>query len=488
MGTVNVTNSTDNVYRYTEDDKDTYDTIKDKLLDRLGGELQVRNVKGRLYLDYLNTIGGQGKQELRLGNNILSMSRVLDPTSMYSIIKPLGATIQEDTTATTDATQTKPQKRINIKNVNNGSYYIEDAKKIAQMGRVVKTVSWDDVKVDSILLQKGKAELANQQFSIEQIEISAIDLALMTQSKIDEFSLGNSHRLFNPLFGIDEYKRIIKMTIHINQVQSSTMNVGDKILSQEQHNLKVKKAADSYNRIQYQMNAQGQIIQKTSNAVNELTKKLANMDSGLADGMIIYVSDSLGTIDWKTIVNNGLALAVISVQRGSDTEDKTYQTNITEANNAFANYAVSADFKAVSVEDAETEASNFYSRTQTAVNGDVQPRFYMIDIRESSMSDMQSGITAYMDQLNSLGIPDSRIVLYLNDQNYETFNLDISRASSICLSLYGADDGTITNSQRPAHPYDLWEFTTKGAVSGISTNTVAMSAEPSIRFKENFLS
>ena len=43
LGTVNVTNSTDNVYRYTEDDKDTYDTIQDKLVNRLGGEIKIRH-------------------------------------------------------------------------------------------------------------------------------------------------------------------------------------------------------------------------------------------------------------------------------------------------------------------------------------------------------------------------------------------------------------------------------------------------------------
>lgn len=46
LGTVTVTNSTDNVYRYADDTKDTYDNIQDKLVSRLGGEMRIEMKAG----------------------------------------------------------------------------------------------------------------------------------------------------------------------------------------------------------------------------------------------------------------------------------------------------------------------------------------------------------------------------------------------------------------------------------------------------------
>src|SRR5690625_2921524 len=45
-----------NLYRYLGYEK-TWDTIKEKLLGRLGGELRIRKEKGVRYLDYLKEIG-----------------------------------------------------------------------------------------------------------------------------------------------------------------------------------------------------------------------------------------------------------------------------------------------------------------------------------------------------------------------------------------------------------------------------------------------
>src|SRR5690625_1922152 len=73
LGQVTVTNTTDNVYRYLGYDN-TYETIKDKLVDRLGGYIQLRRESEGLYLDYLEEVGEYVKSTpIRLAHNMQSV-------------------------------------------------------------------------------------------------------------------------------------------------------------------------------------------------------------------------------------------------------------------------------------------------------------------------------------------------------------------------------------------------------------------------------
>src|SRR5699024_7891924 len=59
---VDVDSSTGELYRYHVYEN-TYETIKDKLIDRLGGELRIRKEKGVRYLDYVKEAGEVKKTE-----------------------------------------------------------------------------------------------------------------------------------------------------------------------------------------------------------------------------------------------------------------------------------------------------------------------------------------------------------------------------------------------------------------------------------------
>ena len=99
-----------------------------------------------------------------------------------------------------------------------------------------------------------------------------------------------------------------------------------------------------------------------------------------------------------------------------------------------------------------------------------------------NVSQMRAGIEAFMSQLNTLGVPDNKIVLYIANQLYDSFNLNTSRAGAIWIPSYGQNDGSIVNSSRPTHNYDLWQYTSAGKISGITGN-VDMNTDPSEKFK-----
>ena len=82
-----VTNPTDNVYRYLDDAQDTYDTIQEKLISRIGGELKVKWGGDMLDLYYEPTIGKDATQSIILTNNLLSSSRSIDPTEVVTVLK-----------------------------------------------------------------------------------------------------------------------------------------------------------------------------------------------------------------------------------------------------------------------------------------------------------------------------------------------------------------------------------------------------------------
>ena len=191
-------------------------------------------------------------------------------------------------------------------------------------------------------------------------------------------------------------------------------------------------------------------------------------------------------IDWPAVVADDVTLNIIRVQHGSTHQDLKYMENLQKCIAAGGKYAVYAYFAAVSTADAQVEAQDFYNRTQQVVAGKQQPLFYAIDIESVEMNgdvtQMRAGVESYMNKLNSLGVPDSKIVLYIANHLYDSFNLNVSRPGAIWIPSYGQNDGTLAGSLKPTHPFDLWQYTSKGTVKGITGN-VDMNTGTSDRFK-----
>lgn len=495
LGTVTVTNSTDNVYRFTDDTKDTYDNIKEKLIDRLGGELRLRHESNGLFLDYMPVIGVKSDQRIQLRKNLLSMSQKLDPTDVITVLKPLGAA--EERTTDEGETQAVSTPRLTISNVNGGSPFLRDQKLIDQFGIQVGVQTWDEVKTDSVLLTKGKEFLTNQKPVKQLVQITALDLSLAGQSASD-FWCGNYYDIINPLIGFAQTLRLSAQVIDIVEPKNSTLQAGDQVMSQEQYNVTLRQQIQTAHQFSknYEALIQGQAneianLKKTTTALGQEVDSLKGMIGGsYYEGNIIDVSEWQTTIDWTKVVGAGLALAIIRIQHGSAHEDLTYKANIPAAVNAGANYAVYAYFSATSTSDAAVEANDFYNRAKAVIGSGRQPRFWAIDVETVEMGGnvglMRSGVEAYMDKLNALGVPDNKIVLYIANHLYTQFNLNVSRAAAIWIPSYGANDGTVAGSTKPSHPYDLWQFTSTGSVPGINGN-VDMNTDPSDRFKQQFL-
>ncbi|MCP8847900.1 phage tail protein [Latilactobacillus curvatus] len=297
LGQVTVTSPSDNVYKSIDDSKTTYETIKDKLITKYGGEIRLRHEPDGLYLDYMPEIAIQSNQEIRLASNLLSIKRSIDPSAMYSIIKPLGARA-ETTTQANEGDSEISQPRLTIETVNAGSPFLVSQKLVDQIGRVVHPEVWDDVKVTSILKSKGQAMLDSQRLIKEQFQVSAVDLSLLTDKTIDTFEAGNYHRTINPLMGINERLRIVGQSLDLCNPLSSTLSIGDKLLSQEDYESAIKLK----NEVAIQEMKVKVALQSTK--VTAITTELATTTENLTRLQTEYdkLIENIGDADFKAII------------------------------------------------------------------------------------------------------------------------------------------------------------------------------------------
>lgn len=496
IGRCDVRDPNNSIYRYTADETSTYDTLEDKLIKRLGGELRLRYESDGTYIDYVATTAKLGNQIIGLSKNLRSLKQSINPEDIITVLKPLGKTIETPSDQANDQTDSDASKpRLTIESVNSGSKWLRDEKKIAEFGIQAGAETWDDVTEASNLLRKGKEFLASQSTAKVQYQLSAVDLALIDKT-VDEFTCGNYYHVYNPLMGIDENLRVVGQSLDLVDVTNSSLTIGDRFLSQEELSYQRRKEVEKAmaKRAEVMALAKTYDSLKKENALFEdnlkkLQVEVTNLKPA-AVGKIIDVSEWQGVIDWSQVLAQNVALSIIRIQDGSSHQDLKYMENLQKCIAAGGKYAVYAYFRASTITEAQQEAQDFYDRTQAVVAGKQQPVFYAIDIESIEMggdvSLMRGGVEAYMSKLNSLGIPDQKIVLYIANHLYSDLNLNVSRAGAIWIPSYGANDGTIEGSLKPTHRYDLWQYTSKGRIAGI-TGYVDMSTEPSYRFRNNFL-
>lgn len=214
LGQVTVTAS--NNYTYTANWDKTMDVIADKLIGKFGGEIQLRDKDGKVYIDYLEHIGHGTDTTIELAVNLKTISREVDETAVITRLYPLGAKL------------TDSEKRLTIGSVNGGKDYIEDSSLVAKYGVISGTQIWDDVTLASNLLGKGKEYLKSVNRAKVQYQITALDLSRRGKH-IEQFELGCWYRVKNSLMNIDEDLRIVGISIDLdNPQQASQLTFGDR--------------------------------------------------------------------------------------------------------------------------------------------------------------------------------------------------------------------------------------------------------------------
>ncbi len=296
LGNVTVVDNNDSLYRYLGYTK-TFEAIKDKLIDRLGGELKIRYENGIRYLDYLESIGEIKSTEIRLAKNLQSIELEKDPTSIISRLLPLGNKLEDS------------EERLTIESVNNGNKYIDDIEAIEEFGVIVDSVTWDDVTQVSNLLKKGQEYLKENNRIKKKYKVTALNLSTIGLD-FDSFEVGNSYPVINPLMNINENLRIIEKTIDIYNPQSSTLGIGDKLEDIKDYQLNNIATAKEVKTVK-------ETVQTTVSALNSVSVELNNTVEILNN-----TNENMGNLNEVVKANvdatNAIANTLISINNKLD--------------------------------------------------------------------------------------------------------------------------------------------------------------------------
>lgn len=322
VGVVEVTTSTDNLYIYLSAESDTFEEIEDKLLDRVGGELQIRKENSVRYLDILDRVGEDKSTEIRIAKNLKSMSRSVDPTEIVTRLTPLGERIESEDEGATDASEA----RLTIESVNNGIPYIDRPDLIAEFGIQGGSQTWDDITLPDRLFTTGQNWLTNQKVALTQYEISALDLFLIGLDP-DLFEAGNSHPVVNQVMGIDERLRIVGKTTDINRPQDASLKIGDKFKTLTDYQADANKRSRQVIDLQSRVEGQSRTISTIKNEVVTVESNLQDLQKVVEDADIEGLPDAIGDLE-DAINSLNDALAEIPVYGPATYETDGLQTAV----------------------------------------------------------------------------------------------------------------------------------------------------------------
>lgn len=245
---ITVQSRSDRPFRYIGYDS-SWDTVRERIINNIGGYLTLREFNTRLYVDWTKDIGVTKESPIKLGQNIKSASREVDFDGLATIIVPIGADLQSQNQGQEeDQSPDVTRAQLDIRSVNDGKMYLADEELIKEFGFIRKSVIWTEIDNPSILLARGKQYLRNQKIALAKWTISAVERYLI-DSRYSKFRIGNKHKIINaPLSGI-ETLQILEKKIDILNPQSVDLTIGSQSQSLSAYQLQTQEADSSIEKL-----------------------------------------------------------------------------------------------------------------------------------------------------------------------------------------------------------------------------------------------
>lgn len=236
LGVVSVTDLNDYIRRSSESELSTWEVIKTRLINTLGGHLRMRYAGGAAYLDYLE--GGTAKldpnlntstQIIEFGENLKEFSRVVSASETYTACIPKGAKIERY-----DADGNVYTESLTIASVNDGSKYLIDVDAVALYGfrcAPIESTTWEDVTVAENLKTKGLAWLQGEAVKLANtIKLSAVDLRHLGVAS-DSYGFLDYVRVSVYPYDLDAIYLLSEISIPIDDPSELSINLGETSLS-----------------------------------------------------------------------------------------------------------------------------------------------------------------------------------------------------------------------------------------------------------------
>ena len=390
LGNVTVTDPNDYIVRSDIDYVNTWEVISKKLIDMLGGFLQVRHEDGVNYLDYLLESTLLAPQKITFGKNLLDLKRSRKGEDLATVIIPLGAKLKDEEGKDTD-------KRLTIESVNGGVDFIQDSDSIAQFGIIVKTVIFDDVTDPENLKAKGQAHLADSVNQWESIELSAADLATVNKD-ITSFHLGTQVQVESNPHGLNQMFLVMKLSLKLFAPGSNRMTLGKTILA-------FSEAVKGIS------NSQGLILQTVEKNAQVASEAVYNVEQNLMASIQVSEQNIQSVVAENYYLKEDTETLISSVSTAVEQTQKSVEIQFTQ---------FSQDIEAVAAGvDAEFEEQRKYIRFEDGkiLLGEVGNELEL-QIANDRISFLQDGMEVAYFGNRKLYVTDAEILHSLQIGNF----------------------------------------------------------------------
>lgn len=259
----------------------TAELIKDRLLDRLGGYLVLReDYQGGLILDYLKDYGEVSRTPLQITRNLRSATRDIDISELATRIVPLGQEIETSGTVEIGTDFSRPKHT--IADVNGGIDYLQDLDLIAEFGVIQKNVDFQNVTDHNVLKSRGEEYLKNQCAMLVSWTVEVIELGLIDK-RYELIQIGNSYPIENPILYGAETLQVTDKTVNILEPQRIVVTIGSskKTLSSFQQGYTNMQYAlnDALSGVNMQMRNTNDFAEKLDETNGTLTETVTNLEN-----------------------------------------------------------------------------------------------------------------------------------------------------------------------------------------------------------------
>lgn len=274
----------------------SYETLSKRMVEPSGGYLQVRHLYGDMYLDLLAptaSISNVSEQQIRLGRNLLDIKRDANGSEVFSGIIPLGAKIEGI------------ERRLNISSVNGGSYYITNNEAVAAYGKIFKTVIFENITNANTLKSEAETYLAENFAAINNIEITAADLAGLNPD-LDSFEIGQWVELISDRHFAEKQTFLVrKMIINLSRPAETKIEVGR---TQQGLTESLGYTAESIRDAAGRISALAEGVNSAASAASSATKAASDVSARVTvlEGVQPYVIETgtTGIFSWKKFSDN----------------------------------------------------------------------------------------------------------------------------------------------------------------------------------------
>lgn len=215
VGVVTVTDPNDYISRSSIEYLSTWDAVKSRLIDPLGGYLIMTYPDGLPTINWYAVPPDTSTQVIEFGENIQDFARTVYSSETYTACIPLGAKDENGT-------------RLTVESVNQGLDYITSpmAETLGYIYAPSDLVTWDDVTVPANLLTKAQTWLTDNGTKFkERVSIKAIDLH-NTDASIESFGFMDNVLVKSTPNGLSASYILTQITIPLNDPSSTQISLG----------------------------------------------------------------------------------------------------------------------------------------------------------------------------------------------------------------------------------------------------------------------